>query len=86
MVYRSITARTKAPPALTLPPPAPPQGVAPSRRFALVPLGPPLLSYSSTCKVGRLGVRARAGRVGAPVSVGRLVHGLAPVRSRLKGA
>ncbi|KIY95099.1 hypothetical protein MNEG_12863, partial [Monoraphidium neglectum] len=26
------------------------QGVAPSRRFALVPLGPPLLSYSSTCK------------------------------------
>jgi hypothetical protein len=27
------------------------QGVAPSRRFALVPLGPPLLSYSSTCKV-----------------------------------
>lgn len=26
------------------------QGVAPARRFALVPLGPPLLSYSSTCK------------------------------------
>lgn len=26
------------------------QGVAPSRRFALVPMGPPLLSYSSTCK------------------------------------
>jgi hypothetical protein len=28
-----------------------PQGVAPTRRFALVPLGPPLLSYSSTAKV-----------------------------------
>ena len=28
------------------------QGVAPVKRFALVPLGPPLLSYSSTCKVG----------------------------------
>ncbi|KAI8466475.1 MAG: hypothetical protein J3K34DRAFT_433512 [Monoraphidium minutum] len=26
------------------------QGVAQARRFALVPLGPPLLSYSSTCK------------------------------------
>ena len=27
------------------------QGVPLSKRFALVPLGPPLLSYSSTCKV-----------------------------------
>jgi histone-lysine N-methyltransferase SETD3 len=27
------------------------QGVALARRFALVPLGPPLLSYSSTAKV-----------------------------------
>jgi len=27
------------------------QGVSLARRFALVPLGPPLLSYSSTCKV-----------------------------------
>jgi hypothetical protein len=27
------------------------KGVAPSRRFALVPLGPPVLSYSSTAKV-----------------------------------
>lgn len=27
------------------------QGVPLARRFALVPLGPPLLSYSSTCKV-----------------------------------
>eukprot|EP00878_Enallax_costatus_P043003 GHUV01050569.1.p1 GENE.GHUV01050569.1~~GHUV01050569.1.p1 ORF type:complete len:113 (-),score=30.16 GHUV01050569.1:239-577(-) len=26
------------------------QGVPLARRFALVPLGPPLLSYSSTCK------------------------------------
>lgn len=26
------------------------QGVPLSKRFALVPLGPPLLSYSSTCK------------------------------------
>ncbi|KAF8059135.1 setd3 [Scenedesmus sp. PABB004] len=26
------------------------QGVPPARRFALVPMGPPLLSYSSTCK------------------------------------
>jgi len=26
------------------------QGVAPSRRFALVPLGPPLLTYSSRCR------------------------------------
>ncbi|MEW5305765.1 MAG: hypothetical protein WDW36_008284 [Sanguina aurantia] len=26
------------------------QGVAPARRFSLVPLGPPLLSYSTTCK------------------------------------
>jgi histone-lysine N-methyltransferase SETD3 len=31
------------------------QGVAPAKRFALVPMGPPLLSYSSTCKV-RLGL------------------------------
>ena len=29
------------------------QGVPLSRRFALVPLGPPLLSYSPTAKVGR---------------------------------
>ena len=29
------------------------QGVAPVKRFALVPLGPSLLSYSSTCKVGQ---------------------------------
>ena len=28
------------------------QGVPLSKRFALVPLGPPLLSYSSTAKVG----------------------------------
>lgn len=27
-----------------------PQGVPLSKRFALVPLGPPLLNYSSTCK------------------------------------
>ena len=26
------------------------QGVPLSKRFALVPLGPPLLTYSSTCK------------------------------------
>jgi hypothetical protein len=29
------------------------QGVPLARRFALVPLGPPLLSYSSTAKVSR---------------------------------
>lgn len=36
------------------------QGVNLARRFALVPLGPPLLSYSSTCKVG-----GREGGMGA---------------------
>ena len=30
------------------------QGVPLSKRFALVPLGPPILSYSSTSKVGPL--------------------------------
>lgn len=30
------------------------QGVPLARRFALVPLGPPLLSYSSTAKVRRV--------------------------------
>ena len=29
------------------------QGVPMSKRFALVPMGPPLLSYSSTVKVRR---------------------------------
>lgn len=28
------------------------QGVPLSKRFALIPLGPPMLAYSSTCKVG----------------------------------
>eukprot|EP00879_Flechtneria_rotunda_P016734 GHRR01017515.1.p1 GENE.GHRR01017515.1~~GHRR01017515.1.p1 ORF type:complete len:363 (+),score=117.95 GHRR01017515.1:222-1310(+) len=32
------------------------QGVPPARRFALVPMGPPLLPYSSTCKVGANGL------------------------------
>lgn len=31
------------------------QGVPLAKRFALVPLGPPLLQYSSTCKVRSAG-------------------------------
>lgn len=37
------------------------QGVPLARRFALVPLGPPLLSYSSTAKVRRAICAALAG-------------------------
>lgn len=35
------------------------QGVPVSQRFALVPLGPPLLTYSPTAKVGLRGIARR---------------------------
>ena len=56
------------------------QGVPLGKRFALVPLGPPLLTYSSTAKVGEcgwVGVGGGGGgaRAGGPAAAATVLAG-----------